>query len=278
MDRNSVRAGGGLAMTTLAAAHDSAARRAHPAPTRAQAEAGNYRMAHIVLHGLPITIENARGSTRRGIGGDGKPWESVLPAHYGYIKGTNGADGDHVDCYIGKHPASRRVFVVNQLDHETGKFDEHKVMLGYPIKKWAIRDYEKAFSDGKGKDRVGSVAEMSIEQFKDRLKQRGAFTKAIKRAAGGRAGFADGGAPEAFSYEDAAATSAAGTAKGFSYEDAAGSAAPRPHHLRSVKPLATFRPPRSQLERALYKAAPPTSRPLFIATAPSRARAFGLET
>lgn len=69
-------------------------------------------------------------------------------------------------------------------------------MLGYPIKKWAIRDYEKAFSDGKGAARVGSVTEMSIDQLKERLRQPGAFTKAIKRAAGGRAGFADGGVPD----------------------------------------------------------------------------------
>jgi Inorganic Pyrophosphatase len=182
----------------LNSSHDAAARRAHRNPTEAQKESGNYRKGHIVLHGLPITIENARGSTRRGIGPDGKPWSSVLPAHYGYLKGSTGADGDHVDCYIGKYPASKRVFVVNQHNERTGRFDEHKCMLAYPNKAMALKDYERAFSDGKGKDRIGSVVEMNLDDFKERLKRLGAFVKSIKRAAGGRIGYAEGGAPSMF--------------------------------------------------------------------------------
>jgi hypothetical protein len=182
-------------MSALAAPHDTAARRAHRNPTPAQAAAGNYRKGHLVLHGLPITIENARGSTRRGIGGDGKPWSVEMPAHYGYLRGTTGADSDHIDCFIGRYPASRHVFVVNQVDAETGRFDELKCLLGYPTRSMALRDYERSFSDNRGRDRIGSVVEMTIEQFKDRLKQPNTFAKAIKRARGGRAGFADGGAP-----------------------------------------------------------------------------------
>lgn len=198
-----------MSQLALRASIDAAARRAHPKPTPAQAESGNYRKGHTVIHGIPITIENARGSTRRGIGADGKSWSVEMPAHYGYAKGSTGADGDDVDCYIGKHPASKRAFVVNQLDAETGKFDEHKCFLAYPIKQMALRDYEKAFSDGRGKDRIGSVVEMNIDEFKDRLKKPGAFTKSIKRAAGGRAGFAEGGAPAEFSDADMGITPAA---------------------------------------------------------------------
>jgi hypothetical protein len=114
--------------------HDHAARRAHPAPTDGQKEAGNYRKGHTSIHGIPIAIENAKGSTRRGIGHGGKPWSVQMPAHYGYAKGTNGADGDEIDCYIGPHPTSRKVFVVNQHDADSGKFDEHKAMLCYASK------------------------------------------------------------------------------------------------------------------------------------------------
>jgi hypothetical protein len=187
------RATGGAVMS-----HDHAARRAHPAPTDGQKEAGNYRKGHTSIHGIPIAIENAKGSTRRGIGHGGKPWSVQMPAHYGYAKGTNGADGDEIDCYIGPHPTSRKVFVVNQHDADSGKFDEHKAMLCYASKAQALRDYEKAFSDGKGKDRVGHVVEMSVEDFKERLKKPGAFRKSIARAAGGRIGYADGGGPGMF--------------------------------------------------------------------------------
>jgi len=56
-------------------------------PSEAQQEAGNYRKAHIKLHGLDISIENPRGSTRSGVGPDGKEWSHKLDLHYGYIKG-----------------------------------------------------------------------------------------------------------------------------------------------------------------------------------------------
>lgn len=204
MDGDWVATAGGAVMSALAlrASHDAAARRAHPNPTPAQAEAGNYRKGRIVFQGLPITIENAKGSTRQGVGADGEPWESVLPSHYGYIRGTTSADGEHVDTYVGNHPMSPRVFVINQVDADTKKFDESKVMLGYASKAQAMRDYERAFSDHRGIDRIGSVVEMSIDTFKERIKQPGAFVKALKRAAGGRAGLANGGSPGELSDTD----------------------------------------------------------------------------
>lgn len=199
---------------------DAAARQAHPEPTPAQAKAGNYRKGHVAFQGLPITIENARGSMRRGIGKGGKPWSVRMPAHYGYIKRTEGADGDHIDVYLGHHPLSPHVFVVNQHDADTKAFDEHKVMLGYASKAQALRDYERAFSDGRGLERAHSVIEMPIGDFKERLKNPKAFIKSIRRAAGGRAGFADGGAPGEMSYEDAVAGKAPAPTGELSYEDA----------------------------------------------------------
>src|SRR5215510_9043810 len=130
-------------------------------PTEAQKEAGNYKKAHVNVHGLDIAIENPRGSTRRGVSDDGKPWSVKMPDHYGYIKRSEGADGDHVDCYVGDNLSSNRVFIVNQQDADTKKFDEHKVMLGYPSKDSALSAYKRAFSDGRGHERIGSVKEMS---------------------------------------------------------------------------------------------------------------------
>ena len=150
--------------------------RVNTEPTEGQKAAGNYAKHHLSLHGLQIAIENRKGSTRSGKDADGKRWKCTLPADYGYIKRTEGADGDHVDCYIGPHPDSRLAFIVNQRDARTRKFDEVKVMFGYNSEAEAVRDYVKAFSDGKGSLRMGGVQSMSIDAFKAWLK-RGDTTK-----------------------------------------------------------------------------------------------------
>ena len=139
-----------------------------PQPTEPQKEAGNYQKGHIKLHGLDISIENPKGSERSGVGEDGKPWKVTMANHYGYIRRTEGADGDHVDTFVGSKPESDRVFVVDQVDPRTGKFDEHKVMLGFNTQKAARRAYLANYSKGWGGLR--SITEMSVDEFKDWLK------------------------------------------------------------------------------------------------------------
>ena len=139
-------------------------------PTDAQKEAGNYRKEHISFQGLPISLENRKGSTRSGTGPDGRKWSVKLPYDYGYIKRTEGADGDHVDVCIGPDHESDHVFVVDQHDHRTGKFDEHKVLLGYRTKQDAERAYVGGFSDGKGPLRMKNMVQMPMAQFKKWLK------------------------------------------------------------------------------------------------------------
>ena len=120
---------------------------------------------------LPVAIENPKGSVREGKDPNGKSWRCVMPADYGYIKRTEGADGDHLDVFIGPDKGSQMVFVVNQNDHRTGQFDEHKAMLGYSSERAAVADYLKAFNDGKGADRIRSVEPMSLDAFKHWLKR-----------------------------------------------------------------------------------------------------------
>jgi len=148
------------------------------APTEAQKKAGNYSKDHLSVHGLDIAIENAKGKMRRGVDKDGKPWAVRLPAHYGYIKRSEGADGDHVDCYLGPHLKSPNVFVVDQLNADTGKFDEHKCFLGFGSKAQVRRAYHAAFSDGKSHERLGNISEMPIDKFKGWL-ARGDTTKPL---------------------------------------------------------------------------------------------------
>jgi len=139
----------------------------HGDPTDSQIAAGNYRKHHIRLHGLDIAIENPKGSIRRGRDPKTlKIWESVLPAHYGYVKRTTGADGDHVDVYVGEYDESPFVFIVNQVDCETGIFDEHKCILGCHEAHEARNLYLSGFSDGMAHRRLGGMYQLSIDQFK----------------------------------------------------------------------------------------------------------------
>lgn len=153
-------------------------------PSEAQKKAGNYAKTHKFFQGLDITIENLKGKARRGIGKDGKPWSVTMPANYGYLKRTEGADGDHVDCYLGPSEKSDQVFVVDQKDAETGKFDEHKCMLGFSSEKEARQTYRAGFSDGK--DRIKHMRRMSMAEFRQWL-EKGDTSKEIRRYATGGA-------------------------------------------------------------------------------------------
>lgn len=160
-------------------------------PSIAQKEAGNYKKGHVNFQGLDITVENPKGSERNGIGADGKKWSCKMPDHYGYIKRTTGADGDHVDVYLGPDSNSEKVYVIDQINHDTKKFDEHKAMLGYPSKDAALACYRKAFSDGKADARIGHVTELGMDAFKAWLKGNGG--KKPMGFAGGTMKFANGG-------------------------------------------------------------------------------------
>jgi phage-related protein (TIGR01555 family) len=129
----------------------------------AMRRAANDGVAQVDVHGMQVVIETAKGERREGAG-----WSVNMPAHYGYIRGTSSQEGPHeqMDCYLGQYPLSQRVWVVEQLDADTGAFDEHKVMLGYRDKESAIDDYLAAHSDGRGPDRLGSVRRMDIAGLK----------------------------------------------------------------------------------------------------------------
>lgn len=133
-------------------------------PTEAQKEAGNYQKGHINIDGYGITIENPKGSTRSGIDAQGNRWETEMHNTYGYIRGTEGVDGDNIDVFLSDDPASGSVFVVDQVNPSTGEFDEHKVMYGFPDMASAKQAYLSNYSkDWKG---LGAITPVSREEFK----------------------------------------------------------------------------------------------------------------
>jgi hypothetical protein len=133
-------------------------------PSDEQKEAGNYQKGHVVVHGLDLSIENRKGGVRSGKDKDGKEWKVTLPAHYGYIKGTEGKDKDHIDVFVGPDTDSEKVFVVNQKKLEGG-FDEHKVMLCFNDRKEAVKTYDKAYNDGLGPKLRQSVVSTTVDKF-----------------------------------------------------------------------------------------------------------------
>lgn len=120
-------------------------------PTEAQKEAGNYKKGHVRIGQFDITVENPKGSVRRGTDASGKAWEQTMQNTYGYIRGTEGVDGDHIDVFLTNDIDSwngRRVYIVDQYN-EDGTFDEHKVMLGFNDEAEAqdayLSNYEKGW-------------------------------------------------------------------------------------------------------------------------------------
>ena len=132
-------------------------------PTEGQKEAGNYKKGHIKVDGFDITIENPKDSTRSGKDASGKAWSVPMHYDYGYIKGTEGVDGDHIDVYLSDEPTKGNVYVVDQVNQKDGSFDEHKVMYGFPSMKAAVDAYKGQYEDGW---KVGTVTEVSREDFK----------------------------------------------------------------------------------------------------------------
>ena len=153
-----------------AAAHEAATSPLNnlPEPSQAQIESGNYKKGAIKLHGLDIAIENPKGSVRAGVSPQGKPWQTAMQDHYGYVKRTIGKDGDQLDVFIGDKPSSDRVFVVDQIDPKTGKFDEHKAVVGAESLGEARAIYQRNYEPGwRG---AGAITEMSADGFKSWLR------------------------------------------------------------------------------------------------------------
>ena len=145
------------------AALEAAEQDTNTEPTEAQKQAGNYKKGHVKIDGFDVTIENPRGSVRSGKDADGKEWEQTMHNTYGYIRGTEGVDGDHIDVFFSEDPSHGDVFVVDQVNKD-GNFDEHKVMYGFPDIESARKAYLANYEDGW--TGLGAITPVSKEEFK----------------------------------------------------------------------------------------------------------------
>lgn len=151
------------------AAHDAATspKNDRLEPTPGQQQAGNYKLGHDRIAGMDISIENPQGSVRRGVDPDGKPWQTQMAHHYGYLKKTTANDGDKLDVFV--KPGTLRdfngpVFVIDQVDPRTGKLDEHKTILGAKDEAEAKEIYRSNYAaDWRG---MGSITRLPLPVFK----------------------------------------------------------------------------------------------------------------
>ena len=117
-----------------------------PEPTRAQKEAGNYKLGHLSLHGFDISIENPKGSERKGTDRDGKEWSVEMAHHYGYIRSFTPSRGSS-----GSNKNLSQIAIANsKLNGDTSNasagrsqpVDSSKVITGSVS---SVRDFDPAF-------------------------------------------------------------------------------------------------------------------------------------
>ncbi len=136
-------------------------------PSKAQLEAGNYRKERRSFQGLPVTIENPRGSIRSGRDKGGNEWAVSMQHDYGYVRGTLGTDGDHFDVYLGPDSTADTAFIVTTMAPPTfAKVDEQKAMLGFPTEAAARAAYLAHYDNPRF---LGKITAMPMERFKREL-------------------------------------------------------------------------------------------------------------
>lgn len=135
------------------------------------------------FQGLEISIENRKGGVRKGVDPDGNEWRTKMKIPYGYIRRTEGADEDHIDCFVGPNKDSPTVYVVSIKDPKTDKYDEDKVMLGFDSKEEAEKAFRQHYDDPE--KFLLDTRTMTMEDFKKKISsdfEKGKQTKLLKAA------------------------------------------------------------------------------------------------
>lgn len=127
------------------------------------------------FQGLNISIETDKGKYRywydKHNDTEGK---TLMKYPYGYIRGTEGLDGDHVDCFIGPDEGAKVVYVVTtNKPPDFKRIDEEKCMLGFGSAEAAKQAFLEHYSDARF---FRTMRAMSFETFKE---------KALKTTDGG---------------------------------------------------------------------------------------------
>ena len=116
------------------------------------------------FQGLQISIENRKGSKRYWHDeSTGERGATTMLYPYGYVRGTEGTDGDHVDVFVGPNKTVKRVFVITQMKKpKFDEVDEFKCMLGFRSAATAKRAYLRHYNDRRF---FGAMKALSMRDF-----------------------------------------------------------------------------------------------------------------
>ena len=137
------------------------------------------------FRGIPIVIENRKGTYREGTDPDGHDWSVLMHGDYGYIPSTEAAgDKEGLDVFIGDDKSSDYAYVVEQL--YDGEFDEYKVVLGCPDLQTAEALYLSNYEEGwEEEGHVGEISEVPLDYLFDAVEDHqktGASDKNVPRS------------------------------------------------------------------------------------------------
>ena len=147
-------------------------------PSAAQFAAGNYKKRKLDWRGLTIAIENEAGSVRRGTKPDGTAWETRMLYPYGYVLGSLGVDGDHVDVFVGPRLDAPLVYVIHQRKVDRwDEYDEDKCMVGFESQEDAVHAFLANYDDPRF---LGPVTALPADEFARKvLEADGRMVKAL---------------------------------------------------------------------------------------------------
>jgi phage gp29-like protein len=132
----------------------------------------------IDFRGIPVCIEHPAGTIRYwredGQAADEPPkGMTTMLFDYGYIEGTDGADGDELDVYLGHDVHSEHVYVVHQRSApDFTSFDQDKVFLGFASAdqaKEAFLGHRPLSEEGRA---FGGMSVIPFDVFKSMLTRR----------------------------------------------------------------------------------------------------------
>jgi hypothetical protein len=129
--------------------------------------------------GFDVSIENQPGSVRHwhDKATDTKGATTMRNA-YGYIRRTEGVDGDHVDVFLGPDEASEQVFVVTtRRAPDFERTDEQKIFLGFQDIGAAVRTFLQHYDDPRF---LGEVKAIGLEEFRKKVHETLERPKLIK--------------------------------------------------------------------------------------------------
>lgn len=115
--------------------------------------------------GLGISIESPAGSARQWYDPHEKRHGITMMLYdYGYIRGTDGVDGDKIDAYLGPHlDTASSVYVVRQLKGPDFRYyDEDKCMIGFECMEDARIAYLAHYDNPRF---IGAIDEFPVGPF-----------------------------------------------------------------------------------------------------------------